>query len=178
MKDMSNRLVIRKDSTLSIRSKINILVADLVKVMRNDSKYCPCEERGKHDQYYIWRMQYSEHMNDERLQVYKRAKGRYLKMLQDHRDSKNPLYRSNYWKKDERYNEKLRKNRDWCKQGGFASVIFVDATRGEELIKTFETVIREVKLPIRIVERSENSMKEMVVRSNSFKREICRCETS
>ena len=176
MKDMSNRLVIRKDSALSIRSKINILVADLVRVMRNVSTYCPREERDKHVQYYIWRMQYSGYTKDERLQVYKRAKGRYLKMLQEHQDSKTPLYRSKHWKKDERYDEKLRKKREWYKQGGFDSVMFVDATPGGELMKTFETIIREVKLPIRIVERSGNSMKEMVVRSNPFKREICRCE--
>ena len=54
-------------------------------------------------------------------------------------------------------------------------MMFVDATPGGELMKKFETVVPEVKLPIRIVERSGNSMKEMVVRSNPFKREICIC---
>ena len=97
-------------------------------------------------------------------------------MLQEHQDNKTPLYRSKHWKKDERYDEKLRKKRDWYKQGGFDSVMFVDATPGGELMKTFETIIREVELPIRIVERSGNSTKEMVVRSNPFKREICRFE--
>ena len=60
------------------------------------------------------------------------------------------------------------KGKIWYKQGGFHSVMFFDATPGGELMKTFETIIREVELPIRIVERSGNSMKEMVVRSNLF----------
>ena len=54
--------------------------------------------------------------------------------------------------------------------------MFVDATPDGELMKTFETVIREVELPVRIVERSGNSMKEMVVRSNPFKRPRCTCQ--
>ena len=53
MKEMSNRLVIRRDSALSMRSKVNILVADLVRVMRNVSRLCPPEERDRHVQYYV-----------------------------------------------------------------------------------------------------------------------------
>ena len=176
MKEMSNRLVIRKDSALCMRSKLNILVTDLVRVMRNVSTYCPTEERDKHVQYYVWRMQYSGYTSNERLQVYRRAKGKYMKMLENHRNDTVPLYRSKLWNKVERSDEKLRKKRDWYKQGGYDSVMFVDATPGGELMTTFESIIREVELPIRIVERSGDSVKEMVVKSNPFKREPCVCE--
>ena len=54
--------------------------------------------------------------------------------------------------------------------------MFVDATPGGELMITFESIVREVDLPIRIVERSRNSTKEMVVKSNPFKRQRCECE--
>ena len=76
----------------------------------------------------------------------------------------------------ERSDEKLRKKRDWYKQGGYESVMFVDATPGGELMTTFESIVREVELPIRIVERSGDSIKEMVVKSNPFKRQRCECE--
>ena len=49
--------------------------------------------------------------------------------------------------------------------------MFVDANPGGELMTTFESIIREVELPIRIVERSDDSIKEMVVKSNPFKRQ-------
>ena len=97
-------------------------------------------------------------------------------MLEDHKNNITPLYRSKLWQKESRCKEKQRKKRDWYKQGGYESVMFVDATPDGELMKTFETVIREVKLPVRIVERSGNSMKEMVVRSNPFKRPRCTCQ--
>ena len=54
--------------------------------------------------------------------------------------------------------------------------MFVDATPGGELMTTFESIIGEVELPIGIVERSGDSAKEMVVKSNPFKREPCACE--
>ena len=43
-KEMSNRLVIRKDSALCMRSKLNASVVDLVRVMQNVSIYCSKEE--------------------------------------------------------------------------------------------------------------------------------------
>ena len=84
-------------------------------------------------------------------------------------------HRSKHWQKEARCEEKQRKRRDWYNQRGFESVMFVDATPDRELMWNFETIIREVELPVRVVERSGNSVKEMVVRSNPFKRAKCRC---
>ena len=63
-----------------------------------------------------------------------------------------PLYRSKHWKKQESYEEKLRKKRHRYQQGRFDSMMFVDSTSGGELMKTFKTVVREVELTIRILE--------------------------
>ena len=76
MKEMSSRLVIGKDSAPWMRLKLNIFVADLVRVMRNVSTHYPTEELDKHVQYYVWRMQYSGYKSDERLQVYRGTKGK------------------------------------------------------------------------------------------------------
>ena len=97
-------------------------------------------------------------------------------MLEDHKNNITPLYRSKLWQKERRCKEKQRKKRDWYKQGGYESVMFVDATPNGDLMKTFEKIVREVELPVRIVERSGNSVKDMVVRSNPFKRPRCTCE--
>ena len=51
-----------------------------------------------------------------------------------------------------------------------------DKTPDGEFLTTFESIVREVKLPIRIVERSWDSMKEMIAKSNPFKYQLCECE--
>ena len=50
MKEMSNKGVIRKNSALTMSTKTNILVADLVRVMRNVSPLCVENERTTHVQ--------------------------------------------------------------------------------------------------------------------------------
>ena len=90
MKEIPNRLVIRKDSALYMRSQLNILVADLVRVMRNVSTNSPTEKRDKHVQCYVWRMQYTGYTSNERLQVYRRAKGKYMKVLEEIETTQSP----------------------------------------------------------------------------------------
>ena len=45
-------------------------------------------------------------------------------------------------------------------------VMFVDTTPGGESMTTFEVIVRGIELPIQIVERSGDSIKVMVVKSN------------
>ena len=54
--------------------------------------------------------------------------------------------------------------------------MFVDAYPGGEFMTTFNSIVREVELPIQIVERSGDSIEEMVVKSNPFERQGCECE--
>ena len=53
---------------------INILVSNLVQVMRNVSEQCDKEERSTHVQHYIHRMQFSGYPQEDRVLVYKKAK--------------------------------------------------------------------------------------------------------
>ena len=48
MKPMSNKGVIHRNSALTMRTKMNILVADLIRVMRNVSPLCKESERTVH----------------------------------------------------------------------------------------------------------------------------------
>ena len=80
-KPMSSKLVIHRQSANPIKSKINILVADLVRVMRNVSRMCTDEERNEKVQTFMNRMQFSGYSKGERHLVYKRAKHRYEEMV-------------------------------------------------------------------------------------------------
>ena len=53
MKPMSNKYVVHKESAMSQKSKINILTADLIRIMRNISELCKPEEREIKIQHYI-----------------------------------------------------------------------------------------------------------------------------
>ena len=58
-KPMANTQVIHKNSAISEKSKHNILVADLVRIMRNISTICKKEERKKRIQFFMNKMQNS-----------------------------------------------------------------------------------------------------------------------
>ena len=94
MKRMSNRKVISKSSALSYTTKINVLVADLVRIMRNVSPLLDKTERTSHVQYFIKRMQLSGYNINDRLKVYNLAKARYNKIIKEDQDGLVPMYSS------------------------------------------------------------------------------------
>ena len=84
-----------------------------------------------------------------------------------------PIHRPKDWKRDERIEEKERKKRDWYKQGGFDSVLFVPSTPNAKLKKMYDYEIRNSGLRIRTVERTGRTLKSELHRSNPFKTENC-----
>lgn len=80
-KPMANKSVLLHHSAFPIKSKINVLIADLVRVMRNISRKCKNEERLKKIQVFMHRMQFSGYSKKERYEVYTRAKRRYDEMV-------------------------------------------------------------------------------------------------
>eukprot|EP00794_Sanderia_malayensis_P016493 gene16493-18133_t len=96
MKKISSKHLINKGSALSNEMKSNVLVADLVRVMRNVSLKCDEEERMKHIQHYINRMQFSGYKQNERVNTYKRAKGIFDKMIQRDQEGECPLTEENF----------------------------------------------------------------------------------
>ena len=60
-KPISNKYVILRNSALPIRNKLNILVSDLVRIMKNVSIRCNPEERKTKVQTFVDRMQYKKY---------------------------------------------------------------------------------------------------------------------
>ena len=58
-KEFGNKQVILRESAMSFSKKINIIVNDLVRVMRNVSRLCPKSEWENKVQRYILRLQVS-----------------------------------------------------------------------------------------------------------------------
>ena len=135
MKPMSSKHLINSSSALSPQTKASILVADLVRIMRNVSFQCPDDERKQHVQHFVQRMQYSGYDQQQRVQVYKKAKRRFENIIEKDKKGECPMYRSKCWERVRRDREKADMKKTWYKKGGYETVLFVDATPNNELAK-------------------------------------------
>ena len=82
-----------------------------------------------------------------------------------------PLYRKASWKKEQRGLEKKLKARQWA--GNAESVVFVQATPGEELKKSTQEVANKSELKIKVVERGGRTMKGLLQKSDIVPNKKC-----
>ena len=172
-KPMSSKHVINKSSALPMSSKLNILIADLIRIMRNVSEKCISDEREKHIQLFMHRMQYSGYNQADRIAVYNKARSKFTTMVQDDKDGKAPLYRGKMYNQLAREKDKVNKRKNWYAKGGHETVMFVDSTPGSRLAKEFTQILDSCDLKIRVVERTGESIKNLLTRSDPFQVNQC-----
>jgi len=172
-KPMSSKHVVMETSALPEKMRTNILIADLLRVMRCVSPHCEPTERTKHVQHYMHRMQFSGYSQEQRVAVYKAAKKKYNNQLESNEEGVVPLYRSKQWNRMERSKAKRLKKRDWCEKSDAA--FFVDATPGSQLSKQVQNVFRKCNLNVCVIERSGRTIKQMLTKSNPFQTTSCKC---
>ena len=173
-KPMSNTFVVMASSALPARSKHNILVADLLRIMRCVSLHCDQSERDKHVQEYIYRMQLSGYKKEERVSIYKAAKAKYGQQLKNHDDGTSPLYRSKQWRQQQRVQARASKKKTWYGDK-FDAVYFVEATPGSQLAHQCQKVFRRCDLKVKVVERTGKTIKQLLVKSDPLRKEECKC---
>ena len=174
-KPMANPYVIHKNSAISDRSKFNILTADLVRVMRNVSTQCTTAEKNSKIQFYISRMQYSGYNAEERINIYRAAKKKYIEMLRKDTEGITPLYREKNWNRIERIREKEIKKRSWYKKGKeeAEAVFYVKATPNSKLAEECKKEFKKANLKVKVIEKTGRSIKSNIVKSNPFKKIGC-----
>ena len=178
VKPMASRHVIHRSSAQPIKMKLNVLTADLVRIMRNVSRKCPDAEREEHVQKFVRRMQFSGYSKKERYYVYQKAKQRYDEMVRKMEEGIQPLYRSRNWNKEERQKNKEAKRNSWFKKGNNAeAVMFVETTPNGELAKRCRDAFASQGLRVKIVERTTSTIKQKLVKSNPFKERGCQKPT-
>ena len=141
--------------------------------MRNISPLVDQDERNKHIQFYMYRLQFSGYSAAERVNVYRLAKQKYENICKNDSEGTIPMYRSKFWNSKPRYKAKKAKKEDWYKPGGFETVFFVDATPQSKLAKECERILKSIDLKIRVVERAGVSVKASLVKSDPFGRQSC-----
>ena len=83
------------------------------------------------------------------------------------------MYRGKSYEKTERMRKKAEKSRNWFGKKGEVSTFFVEVTPNSELRKQCQQVIDEVKLPVKVIEKSGESLKSQFVKSDPFHRGKC-----
>ena len=169
MKKISSKHLINKGSALSNEMKSNVLVADLVRVMRNVSLKCSKEERMQHIQHFVNRMQFSGYTQHDRVNTYKRAKGIFDKMVQRDQEGECPLYRGKFWQREERQSRKEEKKHTWYQKRDDETVVFVDATPHGQLAKECRQALKESQIKIKVIEKAGKSLKRCLCRSDPFR---------
>ena len=142
-REMSNKKFILKDSALTMSSKMNILVADLVRIVRNVLPLCNENERTLHVQHFVNRMQFSGCNQRERTDDYLKALARFEEITERARTGEVPLYGSKFWNREDVKKEK----RESCyKKDDYKTVLFVDVTTKWTFADSFQKLLELVLL--------------------------------
>ena len=112
MKNMASRLLVHRQSAMSIQSKRTILTQQCLRVMLNCSEHIDEETKNGHLSYFMARMQSSGYDHKFRLEVLKSAKTAYGRMKE--KESRGePMHRSRTTNREERKKDKAEKKKKW-----------------------------------------------------------------
>ena len=98
--------------------------------MRNVLEQCGEEERKNHAQEYMHWMQFSGYSKEDRIVVYKKAKSRFEKIVQEDAKGTTPLYRAKQWNREKRLKDKANKRNERFSKNGDDTVMFVEQHLG------------------------------------------------
>ena len=172
-KDVSSKMVINAKSALPMSTKRTVLTQEALRVLLNCSRDLPWENKQKHLNQLSLRMQFSGYTKEFRFQVMSSAVKAHNTLMQKELNGDRPLYRSRDWNKFERRQQKEQKKKDWYKEGDYDSVMFIPATPGSALKKSYDQIVRDEGLKIRVVEKAGISLRRKLQRSNPFKPKTC-----
>ena len=165
MKDVSTRAVININSSHSLQMKKNVMVNEILRILRNCNEFYPWKEVTKHISYFMQRLQFFGYDKKLRYEIIRTA-------LKKHRSKK--------LERKESTNEsiEMKNKQKWFLKGDNKpdAVMFVPATRNGELKKEIQRAAEKNKMKLKVVEKVESSVHSELQRSNPFKSSLCRKE--
>ena len=170
-KPMTPMVTVRRDAALSWIVKKSALAGEVARRLLNCSRDLVWEEGLEHVEKFNYKMMLSGYQEGERNVIVREGMARYRNLRQEELDGKRPLYRSHVWKRERRCVNKKMKLKNWY--GKFDSVIFVQATPGEELKKRLTEEAKRCRISVKIVEQSGRSIKSILQRSDPAGRKEC-----
>ena len=173
-KEMATKSVIHSNSALPTSSKRTILTQEVLRILLHCSNYIPQELVRNHINNFMMKMQYSGYNKIFRFHVVKSALNAYQKIQEKDELGIRPVNRPKQWRKEERRKEKeQKKKKNWYRNGGFVSVLFIPKTPDGKLKKMHENEIQKSGMRIKVVERTGETLKSQLQMSNPFKQGQC-----
>ena len=172
-KEMVTKAVIHASSAIPYKVKRTVLTQEMLRRMLHCSADLTQEERLKHLNDFMLKIQYSGYDKTFRYTVAKSAINAYRTIQEKEEMGIRPMHRPKTWRRAERNKEKEEKRKLWYKRGGFDSVLFVPTTPEGKLKKMYETTIRRSGIRMKVVERTGRTLKSQLQTSNPFREPNC-----
>ena len=170
-KEMASKYLIHSNSALPQKSKMNILVNELLRVMRTTSLRVDETQKIKNVQHFINKMQFSGYDQEDKVHVYKKAKKTFT---EDVNDSQVYPHKDKDTRQKENTREKIHQKKTWfSKQGKYKSVFYVDATPNSLLAEKCQKILNKYDVRIKVMEKPGESIKSLLTKSNPFKKKGC-----
>ena len=174
-KDIANKLLTMKNSAMSVNSKINILTQQCFKRFHNTSESIPDKLKVEILEDFMLEMYLSGYSENERFKILMAGWKTYQNLKDKENKGLRPFYRKNSFRKKERFQEKISKKNNWFKQSNdqkYSSVIFVEATPGDKLLKSLKHIEEENKISdkdrIKFVSRSGTKLINLLQKKDPF----------
>ncbi len=172
-KPMATKSVVHEQSAIPTKNKRTILTQEVLRILLHCSSYLPWEVPRTHINNFMLKMQYSGYGKMFRYHVVNGAINAYQKIREKEDLGIRPMHRPKNWERESRRKEKETKRKNWYKDGGFDSVVFIAMTRNGELKRRYEREIRKSGLRIKVVERTGRTLKSQLQTSNPFREANC-----
>ena len=172
-KDMATKAVINATSALPKKTKRIVLTQEMLRILLHCSRNLPWETVCDHCNRFMMKLQYSGYDQIFRYEVANSAINAYMTMMENEERGIRPIHRPKGWNRSERIEQKQLKKKNWYKQGGFDSVLFIPATPEGKLKRMYERTIQKSGLRIKVVERTGRTIKSELQRSNPFRNGGC-----
>ena len=175
IKDVSTRNLINFNSAHPMNTKINILVNEASRILRNCSREMAWEDVVPHLNYFVQRMQFSGYPEETRYKVIKKAIDKYEKEIEATNRTGNRRFIPSIETRKERLVNKATKKKEWSRrEGKYESVMFVQATENSELKNKIQNAARKNKIKVKVQERSGTKIKGLLQRSDPFSNTKCK----
>ena len=136
IKDVSTRALINSKSSHGDRTKANVMVNEITRILRNCSEELGWEEKTKWVSYFMKRLQFSGYDKKFRHGVVTAALKKYDKRKEEFERTGTMFPKLSEQEKK----EKRERKREWyARNGRYESVMFVESTPGGELRKRIES---------------------------------------
>ena len=172
-KPMATKMLIHAKSAVPMRVKRTVLTQEMLRILLHCSRYDTWDNVRGHLNNFTKKMQYSGYEQEIRYDITKSAINAYQIMMENEANDIRPINRPKNWHRMERIKQKETKRKEWYKQGGFDTVLFVPSTPKGKLKHMYENEIKKSGIRMKVVERTGRTLKSQLQTSTPFRTGGC-----